>query len=554
MCAASAERRLVYGLNLAGLFVIYVVTAWVGLALDPVGGFATLVWAPTGASLAALLLLGKRLWPAIALGAFVANLSNGAPILVASGIAVGNMLEAVLGAFLLERVLNFDNSLGRTRDVLALALAGAVATPVVSATIGVTSLWAGGVIDGDAVFHVWRTWWVGDALGALIVAPMLLVWGSAHRPDGRIGRGLALVLVVMIVAFYIFDVILPRPEPQDFRSPYLVFPVLIYLSLAFRQHGAVTGTLAVWIVSIVATTMGLGPFIGMRLSQSLLPLQLFMAVVALTMLLLGAAVSERDRAKRQAETAQRHNAWLYDQAQEAVRARDVFLAVASHELRTPLAALDLQVENLCELIDRGTASKERLLTKLKVLERQSDRLGALVEILLDVSQVMGGRIPLAHEDIDLSEVVRECVARFSDQAARAGCELVVDVHECSPARGDRLRIEQILTNLLGNAIKFGAGKPIHVSLVAQPDQVEIAVRDHGPGIAAADHERIFQRFERASSHKPVGGLGLGLWIARQLALALGGSVEVESELGRGATFKLKLPPTMPTTVRSAQPT
>lgn len=554
MSAARATTRHGFWLELAGLFAIYVVTARVGLELDAVAGFATPVWPPTGIAIAALLLRGRKLWPAIALGALVVTLSGGAPLVVALGITLGNTLEAVVAAVLLARVCKLETSLGRTRDVLALLFAGAGVSTLVSATIGAASLWIGGVIGTESLARTWSTWWVGDALGALVVAPLLLVWGSTTRFVGRVAPGLALIAVIVVVTLYIFDVIVPSPEPRELRWPYLVFPVLIYAPLAFRQHGAVTGTFAVWTVSIIATAFGSGPFAASHLSVSLFQLQPFMAAVATTALLLGAAVCERDRARQRAEKAERHNADLYQQAQEAVRARDVFLAVASHELRTPLTTLDLQVENLRHLIGEQTTSKDTLLAKLTVVERQGNRLGALVETLLDVSQLMAGRMRLAQEELELADIVRETVARLAEQAARVGCDLVVTIQGPVRVQGDRLRIEQILTNLIGNALKFGAGKPIEVSLVVRAKQAEISVRDHGPGIAADDRDRIFERFERAASHKITGGLGLGLWIARELGTALGGSLDVASEPGQGATFTLALPPLPPGSVRFDQAT
>src|SRR5207249_1587197 len=166
--------------------------------------------------------------------------------------------------------------------------------------------------------------------------------------------------------------------------------------------------LVVWTVAIVVTTFGFGPFATVKLSESLLPLQLFMAVVALSTLLLGAAMCERDG---------------------AIRARDEFLAVASHELRTPLAAFELQISNVRQHAKTGALSTDNLLTKLDVLERQGDRMAALIASLLDVSRIMAGQFEIANEPTNVTDVIREVVARFRDEASKAGCELVSEIAE-----------------------------------------------------------------------------------------------------------------------------
>jgi integral membrane sensor domain MASE1 len=168
------------------LGVIYVSTAALGLSLDAVSGIATVVWPPTGIALAALTLYGTRFWPGIAVGALLVNLWAGAPAFAAGGVAVGNTLEALLGAFLLRHVVRFHPALDRLQDVLGLVILAAGLSPLVSATIGVTSSWWGGVIPPGSYGRAWWTWWLGDAMGALIVAPLVFVWSA--RPHRRLPR------------------------------------------------------------------------------------------------------------------------------------------------------------------------------------------------------------------------------------------------------------------------------------------------------------------------------------------------------------------------------
>jgi signal transduction histidine kinase len=239
------------------------------------------------------------------------------------------------------------------------------------------------------------------------------------------------------------------------------------------------------------------------------------------------------------------NSRLYRRAQEAVRARDDFVAAASHELRTPLTSLDLKIHALRSQWIAGGASSELawLESGLQLIERQSARLRRLIDQLLDISRLAGGRIRLEPEELELGEVVRDVVGLLHDSAEvrRAGSELRVDIEPGIVGRWDRLRVEQIVTNLLSNALKYGAGKPIDVVVRRRDGSAVLIVADHGIGIAPEAQAKIFGRFERAASLRHYGGLGLGLYIVRQLMELMGGTIEVSSAPGLGATFTAELP-------------
>jgi PAS domain S-box-containing protein len=221
-----------------------------------------------------------------------------------------------------------------------------------------------------------------------------------------------------------------------------------------------------------------------------------------------------------------------DAAHAAVRARDEFLSIASHELRTPLMTLILRLDSLSARFPQD---------QLRPAMRQAERLVSLVDSLLDVSRIATGRLVLQPEPLELTEVVRDVVDRFTEAAERAGCELVLHVDEPVPGVWDRLRIEQILQNLLANAIKYAPRKPVEIEVSSAGDVANLAVADHGIGIAAEDLERVFGQFERAVSAQHYGGLGMGLHIAREIATAHGGSIHVTSTPGAGSTFHVALP-------------
>ncbi len=236
------------------------------------------------------------------------------------------------------------------------------------------------------------------------------------------------------------------------------------------------------------------------------------------------------------------NAALYKREQEAVRARDDFLSIASHELRTPLTPLRLQTQILRRLLAHGqTPPREKLAASLDTLERQTERLGRLVSDLLDVSRITAGKLTLHRERLDLAEIASEVVERYAGVSPSP----IALQTQSAPGSWDRARLEQVATNLLANAIKYGEGKPIDVVVALKDGVAVLVVRDRGIGIAPQDAERIFGRFERATSATSYGGLGLGLYIAQQIAAAHGGRISVESAPGQGAAFTVALPPGEP---------
>lgn len=276
-----------YAARLVVVAATYFGTAKLGLTLAYGQSSITAVWPPTGIALAALLIWGYRLWPGVALGAFLANSWTGIPLVTLLGITTGNTLEALVGAYLLLEIAGFRRSLEGVRDVLALVLLGGVVSTIVSATVGVTSLRIGGEIQASEIASDWRVWWLGDMGGDLLVAPLLLALASSWRPTrepGRIVEAMALFGLLLSVSILTLSA----------RAPvfYLTFPVLIWAALRFQQVGAAAASLTVAGIAVAYTANDSGPFVRDSLDDSLLLSQTFMGIASVTALLLAAVTTQ----------------------------------------------------------------------------------------------------------------------------------------------------------------------------------------------------------------------------------------------------------------------
>ncbi len=524
--SVSARRFGARALEHAVVFVAYGMTARVGLSFDALGGIATTVWPPTGIALAALILRGPRLWPAVAAAAFAVNAATGIPLWGAAIIATGNTLEALVGATLLRR-FGFDGRLHRVRDVLLLVVVAALGSTLISATFGLAAAALAQVRPAESYAAFWSVWWVGDAMGDLLVAPLICVWVMCGRLSRRPIRWLEAVLLAValsVVALIMFRRMVPIRAVQLMRGTYALAPLLIWAALRFEQRGTTAALVLVSGLAITAGASGSGLFVAPTPHERLLMVQIYMAVTSVSMLMLAAALSER---------------------RAAIGVRDEFISIASHELKTPLTALKLRLGSAMRLWGaRGGSSSpddEKLTRAVAGANTTVNRLVSLIDDLLDVSRLTAGRLVLHLEPVDLNELVRDVVARLRENAAETGSAIEVHIPEPIVGRWDRTRIEQVVTNLVTNAIKYGQGRPIMLSAHVTGERLQLRVKDGGVGIARGDQTRIFQAFERVTNPSRVGGLGLGLYIGRQIATAHGGTLTVESAPQQGATFIFELP-------------
>jgi PAS domain S-box-containing protein len=229
----------------------------------------------------------------------------------------------------------------------------------------------------------------------------------------------------------------------------------------------------------------------------------------------------------------------HEQAEAAVRMRDEFLAIASHELRTPLTTLLLSLAVVEQ--DRTRGDLQRVEKSLSRAQKQAERMGHLLDRMLDVSQMAAGKLELDSAPCDLSDVVRDIAERLSEDASDAACELRLTLSSSVVGEWDRFRLDEAFSNVISNAIKYGAGHPVDIKLQAMDGKALLVVEDHGIGIDADDLSRIFGRFERTMASKNYGGLGLGLYITRQIVEQHGGSIRADNLSSGGARFVIEVP-------------
>lgn len=534
----SVRPRLMWLASVVVLAGAYFAVGKAGLAATALPGNVTPVWPPTGLALAALLLGGFRLWPGVAAGALLVNGLSAVPFFSAVGMAGGNTLEAVVGAWLFSTLTLGDRALGRVRDVLAFVVGAAMFATTLSASFGVFSLRAGGVIPTDMIWSTWRVWWVGDALGALVFAPLLLSWlperQGLHRPalSRRDGAEVAAFIVVgggltRLICGAHFD------------HPYVVFPALIWASLHWRQRGATSLTLVISIVAVLDTRAGHGAFHAGTTTHSVWLLATFLAMVAVTGLVLAAVVRERDaQAARNAEltAALRHNVAELEYANKELEA---FAYSVSHDLRAPLRNIDGFSRNLLKLHGAGLDDEaQRFLARIRA---NAKSMGTLIDELLAFSRLQ--RQPLTVSAVSLNEVVGDAIELLD--AARADRDVEISVAALPTVTADRGLLVQVYVNLIGNALKFTRERAAaHITVGLQADsstgQPVFFVRDDGVGFDMDYVDKMFGVFQRLHRMEDYEGSGVGLALVARIVNRHGGRVWAEGAVDKGATLHFTL--------------
>lgn len=559
-----------YLLTVAAGAAVYFGAAKFGLSLAFATKQVTAVWPPAGIAFVAYLLFGYRVWPGIYLGAFLANATADEPLITAAGIAVGNTLQGLVGVFLLRRFGAFDKALERLKDVLGLVVFGAACGCLVSASSGVLNLVLGGIVPWSAYTSVWWVWWVGDAMGVLLAAPVLLTWIGQPQLHWR-GRRLielgALFLGLAVVCHIALSGAILRTDTL-FRLEYAVFPFIIWSALRFGQRETATAVLLVSAVAIWGAIHDRGPFAAGTQDQRLILLDAFMAVIAVTALTLGAVTAERQRAEhglqqardklevrvqeRTAELATA-NAELSTKNEEV----EAFVYIVSHDLRAPLVNLQgfskelerscrelqekLQTASLPSSIEPAVQAilQEDIPGSLRFIGAGTTKFQRLIDALLTLSRYGRQEYPLEEVDVrSLVDATRDSLRQSIDASGAS-----VSVTALPRAMGDSTAIGQVFSNLIGNALKYlqpGRAGRIEIGGDIKDSMAHYWVRDNGAGIPQSAQQRLFQVFQRFHPDLAAGE-GMGLAIVKRVVERHGGRVWAESQDGIGTTFHLTLP-------------
>ncbi|HYS77572.1 MAG TPA: MASE1 domain-containing protein [Candidatus Dormibacteraeota bacterium] len=514
------------------LTAVYFVAGKLGLQVALVNASASAVWAPTGISLAALLVLGFRVWPGILAGAFLVNITTTGGVASSIGIAAGNTLEALAGAWLVIRYANGRRAFDRPRDFFKFVILAGLLSTTVSATLGVISVCLDGFARWADFRSIWLTWWLGDLGGALIVAPPLILWGSNPRPAWGRWQVLEGVLLLALVALVGEAVFAQSLIPALGRNPlsFLCIPFLVWTAFRFDQRLTATAALVLSGIATWGTLRGSGPFIRDDPNDALLLLQTFMAVTVLMSMSLAAAVSESRRS---------HQA-LAVQATELARSNadlEQFAYAASHDLKEPLRAVTSFVQLLARRY-RGRLDNDADEFIQYAVEGTS-RMATMVDDLLEYSRA--GRHGEPFQPTECDEALTRALANLGLVIKESGA--VVTSDGLPRVTGDPLQLALVFQNLIGNAIKFRGEAPprVHVSALRERRRWQLAVRDNGIGLDPAHRERIFALFQRLHGRDRYPGSGIGLTICKKIVERHGGSIWVQSSPGMGSTFYFTLP-------------
>ncbi len=521
--------------------VVYLGALLLGNMLDfPPEGISTF-WPASGLFMAALILTAPRHWTGLIFLAFVANVVSEAVVFghgVFQGVAFGlaNALEGGLGAWLLRRYLGTPPGLRSVRDVLALAAFGMILSTGVSALIGASVLTTQGFRVPFS--FILQAWWLADALGVLIIVPVVLAWADAMQQGfqrvapARVLEGVALFVVLILVGQLVFGAE-PAPASSMLDFPYVIYPILLWAVLRFDLRVVTAALLVTAFMVVLNANLGRSPFVvaGQSVREQVLAIQAFLAVTTLSTLLIAVMVQER----RKAVALQ---ARLIDELEAKNAELERFTYTVSHDLKSPL----FTIQGFIGLLEQDVAegNVERARQDVARIRGAAVTMERLLSELLELSRI--GRITNEPEPVPLTEVAREAVDLLGGHIEEAGVDVRI-APDMPVVFGDRVRLREVYQNLVENAVKFMGDQPeprIEIEARRQGAEVIACVRDNGIGIEPQYQAQIFGLFERLS--KSEGGTGIGLALVKRIVEVHGGRIWVESGgAGKGSAFWFILP-------------
>lgn len=523
--------RIASGLALLG---IYFVTGKLGLRLAFVHPSATPIWAPSGISLAAMLLFGARVWPVIFAGSFFVNITTAGSVATYLGIASGNTLEAIAGMWLINRFANGRGAFQTPQGTFRFAALAAGPSTMVAATFGATSLIVTGYASRADFGSIWVTWWLGDAIGDLLIAPLLLIWAGDWKWTWQPRRAAeaGLMFVILIAAGLAVFGGVGADRTAKYPTEFLCLPILLWAAFRFGRREAISAAIVLAGLAIFGTVRGSGPFARGSANTSLLLLQAYVGVITVTSLAVAAAVLERQRVESKLRASQ--NRLLQSNAD-----LEQFAYSASHDLQEPIRIVSLYAD-LLKKRSQGKIDSESDWF-LDTISKSAARMADLVKDLLVYSRVTADMPPGEAEITDAATALTKTIANL-DGAIREN-EARIDAGDLPKVRMSEVHLRQIFQNLISNAIKYRADRSPCISVSARSHDTAgfhlFAVRDNGAGIELEYREKIFELFKRLQQDSA--GTGVGLAICKRAVERYGGRIWVESDAGKGSTFFFTVP-------------
>ena len=547
---------MVYFLKLIALTAIYFASGQIGWFFPDAFYTITPLWLPGGVGLVVLYFYGYRYFPAVWIGLYLLNLLHGEVGQEFALLTATASTLATLTAVVLLKNRDFHPPLNRVKDLFPLCFSIVILASL-SALGGALAVFIFTSSDELEFFRIFSTWWVGEAIGGLIIGSLGFVWwvNPGFERQRRLEMATLIVGVVglSILCFYNDD----TDSVERFQFSFILFPSLVWASLRFGPHGTTLATLLISVIALLGTVQGFGLFSSSEPSENLFLLQSYLAVIALTGLVLSSASteqSENELALREAneeleESVQTFSATAKE-ARKANQKKSEFLALMSHELRNPLNGV-VGLTSLLMNTDMTRSQREHI----AMIHSSGETLLGMIDEILDFNRIDSNRLELDESPFSLRRLVGDVADTFRIQTDRQSLSLNVEYPDevGDFFRGDHQRIRQVLSNLVGNAVKFteNGGVTIRVAEVSMEDMeetservgVRIAVADSGIGIEKEEATRLFAPFFQANQTIAgrFGGTGLGLVICKNLVEALDGKISMESEPNKGSTFYFSIP-------------
>ncbi|HLV95313.1 MAG TPA: sensor histidine kinase [Candidatus Acidoferrales bacterium] len=534
------------------LTVVYFAAGKLGLRLAIINPSASSVWPPTGIALAALLILGYDVWPAILIGAFAVNMTTTGSVATSLGIAAGNTLEALLGAYLVCTLAHGRRTFASAEDVLKFAFLGGAVSTTISATLGIASLSAAGFIAPGHRAEVWLTWWLGDLMGAIVVAPCIILW--VDRPALKrslretVWGGIA-AASLLLLGVVLFDNLLPFAF-RDYRMAFLCIPLVVWGAFHLRAHEGATLVLALSGIAVWGTLRGFGSFAGSNVNSSLLLLQSFMGAIAMTSLVLSAAIFQRDsdhaaleKAKQELEgKVMQRTTQLQERIEKQKRAETALRDLSSRLLqmqdderrRIARELHDSTGQELAWLnmsLSRLQTDMQADMQKLSVdtANRVAEALGVVSKVTSELRTMSYLLHPPLLDEMGLSSAIRWFVDGFVERSnIRVSVEIPAEMERFSPDL--ETAIFRVVQECLTNIHRHSGSATASIRLDRSPDGITLEVADQGKGIPE----------EKLPSSASAGRTGVGLRGMWERVRQFGGDMEISSR-GTGTIVRVVLP-------------